>query len=205
MKYLLIAILTFFSFLACYSQTNSKITKEDAAKVLEQLSHEIEKAYLYSEKAERINIRLSKYAIELDNMTQTEIQVFVGKVNTILFDESSDHHLKFYYDPDKFKIFQNENQGIIDSLEREQYRRVNFGVQKVEILSSNIGLLRLNKFQQIEDVKEVIQGAMMMLANSDAIIIDLRINGGGDGRTKEFLESFFLTQEQFLKRENQEF
>jgi hypothetical protein len=117
-----------------------------------------------------------------------------------MYDVTSDYHLKFYYDLPKFETFQNNNETIIDSLEREQYRMVNFGVQKVENLTNNIGLLRLNKFQQYDDVQEVLLGAMMTLANSDAIIIDLRINGGGDGRTKEYLEAFFLSREKFFHR-----
>jgi len=35
------------------------------------------------------------------------------------------------------------------------------------------------------------------------VIIDLRINGGGDGRTKEYLEVFFMSKEDFFNRETE--
>lgn len=52
----------------------------------------------------------------------------------------------------------------------------------------------MNKFQQLEHVEPTLRGTMLMLSNADALIIDLRINGGGDGRTEELLRSFFYPQ-----------
>ncbi len=82
----------------------------------------------------------------------------------------------------------------MNSLEKEQYRKVNFGIQKFEILGGNIAYLKFNKFQQLDDVQEVLMGAVQMMSNADGVILDLRNNGGGDGRTKEFLTFYFTFQ-----------
>ncbi len=187
-----------------YAQSNT-IKGHNAAELVEQLSKHVVADYLYPERAEKIKVSLTKYKNRLKKNQIVEIAQFTDDVNTLLFDATGDHHLKFYYDPEKFEVFQNKNQAIIDSLEREQFRKINFGVQKVENLTNNIGLLRLNKFQNFDDAKEVLQGAAMLLANSDAVIIDLRINRGGDGKTKEYLEAFFLTEQQFFNRETEFF
>jgi hypothetical protein len=201
MKHLISAILVLSFSLFGYGQSASTILGNDAVGIIDSLSDKLLSGYLYPEKAKKIVTLLQDHKFQLSSTQQLETKKFVNQVNTIMFDVTSDHHLKFYYDPEKFETFLSANESIIDSIEREQYRRINFGVQKLENLTNNIGLLRLNKFQQYEDVREVILGAMMVLANSDAVIIDLRINGGGDGRTKEYLESFFLSEKAFFSRE----
>lgn len=203
MKHLFTSILSFSFFLFGYGQSTPSILGSDAVEIIDELSNKLLSDYLYPKKAEIITKRLNDYRPQLISNELFEIKVFTDSINSIMFDVTSDHHLKFYYDPPKFETFHTNNETIIDSLEREQFRRVNFGVQKVENLTNNIGLLRLNKFQQYDDVQEVLLGAMMTLANSDAIIIDLRINGGGDGRTKEYLEAFFLSREKFFHRETE--
>lgn len=203
MKHLFTSILAFSFFLFGYGQSTPSIMGNDAVEIIDELSTKILSDYLYPKKAEIIATRLNNYRNQLISNEMIETKVFTDDVNAIMFDATKDHHLKFYFDQQKFEIFQEKNQTIIDSLERELYRRVNFGVQKVENLINNIGLLRLNKFQQYEDVQEVLLGAMMTLANSDAVIIDLRINGGGDGRTMEYLEAFFLSKEEYFNRETE--
>lgn len=200
MKHFITAVLISYSLFG-YGQSASTILGKDATVILDSLSDKLLSGYLYPEKSKKIVALLQDHKFQLSSTQQLDTRKFVDEVNTIMFDVTSDHHLKFYHDPEKFETFLSANESIIDSIEREQYRRVNFGVQKLENLTNNIGLLRLNKFQQYEDVQEVILGAMMVLANSDAVIIDLRINGGGDGRTKEYLESFFMSEKAFFSRE----
>lgn len=68
--------------------------------------------------------------------------------------------------------------------EREQARafgrRVNFGFERVERLDGNVGYLELRSFGfDTADVRDVAAAAFNYLGNTDALIIDLRRNGGG--------------------------
>jgi len=73
----------------------------------------------------------------------------------------------------------------------------NYGFEKVERLSGNIGYLDLRVFDdpRNEDAKATAEGAMAFLANSDAIIIDVRKNKGGTGAMANLLESYFFSNE----------
>jgi len=73
----------------------------------------------------------------------------------------------------------------------------NYGFEKVERLSGNIGYLDLRVFDdpRNEDAKATAEGAMAFLANSDAIIIDVRKNKGGTGAMANLLESYFFYDE----------
>jgi retinol-binding protein 3 len=67
--------------------------------------------------------------------------------------------------------------------EREKMREFaaarNFGFERIERLEGNIGYLDLRGFMPTEIAGETCAAAMNFLANSDALILDLRKNGGG--------------------------
>ena len=56
---------------------------------------------------------------------------------------------------------------------------INFGFEKVERLPGNVGYLELRGFFPAEFGGDTAAAAMNFLANTDALIIDLRQNGGG--------------------------
>jgi hypothetical protein len=64
-------------------------------------------------------------------------------------------------------------------------RRSNFGVRRVAILSGNVGYLDVRSFYRAGESREAIGAAMRFLRNADAVVVDLRENGGGapDGAT----------------------
>ncbi|MGD9344908.1 MAG: S41 family peptidase [Candidatus Aminicenantes bacterium] len=65
----------------------------------------------------------------------------------------------------------------------------NKGFAKLEWMEGNIGYLDIRRFYYFSDVRDMVIGAVEFLSNADAIIIDLRENGGGSG---EYLSSYFL-------------
>jgi len=73
-----------------------------------------------------------------------------------------------------------------------QMGRANFGFRKVEILDGNIGYLRLDGFYPAEFAGPAAQAAFQFLANVDALIIDLRWNGGGEPSTVALVASYIL-------------
>ena len=71
-------------------------------------------------------------------------------------------------------------------------RRDNFGVQRVEVLPGNIGYLNLTSLYRPDEAREAITAAFRLLQNSDAIILDLRNNGGGSPETAVLVLSYFF-------------
>ena len=72
-----------------------------------------------------------------------------------------------------------------------QLRKSNYNFRKVEIMRGNVGYLDLRSFVDLNYSKETAVAAMNFLANSDAVIIDLRHNPGGFVNLKIFLTSYF--------------
>lgn len=67
-----------------------------------------------------------------------------------------------------------------------------FGIAKVEVLDGNIGYVDIRGFHQVDLVREGIADAMAKIADTKALIVDLRKNGGGDPATVAFVTSYLF-------------
>lgn len=76
-------------------------------------------------------------------------------------------------------------------------RRINHGIRGVEVLPGNIGYLDLRQFAHFDPedpqapARQSIDAALELLAHVDALIIDLRDNGGGSPAMVGYLSSAF--------------
>ncbi len=75
---------------------------------------------------------------------------------------------------------------------RAQLERANCAFERVERLSGNIGYLKFDGFVDPEVCGATASAALNFLANVDALIIDLRENGGGDPNMVAFVASYLF-------------
>lgn len=73
-----------------------------------------------------------------------------------------------------------------------QMARRNFAFDAVEILPGNIGYIELRGFAPIAPAEATARAALEFVAHTDAVIFDLRRNGGGDPSMVQYLTSHFL-------------
>ncbi len=122
----------------------------------------------------------------------TSPQVFANRITGVL-DVISDWHLWVNFQdqpiPEDFVSWR-----FSDKTEREVHlRRRNFGFEKVERLSGNVGYIELREFYYEESVSErALADVMHLMRFTDGLIIDLRRNGGGDPAMVDLLASYFL-------------
>lgn len=77
-------------------------------------------------------------------------------------------------------------------------RRDNYAFRKVEVLPGNIGYLRFDLFMDQPEAKTIATAAMEFLHNCDAVIFDLRSNGGGSPEMIRFITSYFVPSKTHL-------
>jgi C-terminal processing protease CtpA/Prc len=77
---------------------------------------------------------------------------------------------------------------------RKQMERTNCGFEKVELLPGNIGYLKFNMFADPEVCGPTAVAAMNFLANVEAIIFDLRENGGGDPKMIALISTYLFSE-----------
>jgi hypothetical protein len=71
-------------------------------------------------------------------------------------------------------------------------RRQNFGFAEVSLLAGNIGYVDLRQFSPIEPAEPTARAALEFIANTDAVVFDVRQNGGGAPSMVQYLISHFL-------------
>lgn len=82
--------------------------------------------------------------------------------------------------------------------ERDYMQYANYGFIKVERLDGNVGLIKLNQFYYADVAGPTAVAAMNFLGHSDALIFDLRENGGGDPSMIQLLTSYLYEEPQHL-------
>jgi len=76
-----------------------------------------------------------------------------------------------------------------------QLKKANYAFQEVKRLNGNIGYLKMTAFLDPELAGPTVAAAMTFLANTDALVIDLRENGGGDAAMGALFASYFFSGE----------
>ena len=125
------------------------------------------------------------------------VQPFLKELSSDLETLSNDRHVNVFYDPVRVKQINAESNATANTsvyapefIERAKYE--NYMFRKVERLDGNLGYLKFNSFVDTGLSKSTLTAAMNFVANSAALIIDLRQNGGGDAKTCQLLLGYFL-------------
>ena len=84
---------------------------------------------------------------------------------------------------------------------REYGRRINWGLVKAERLDGNVGYLEIRSFEfdgKLADSS--LAAAMAFLGNTDALILDVRRNGGGEPSYVALVCSYFMAPNVLINR-----
>lgn len=108
---------------------------------------------------------------------------------------SRDKHLQLYYDPKPGPMLGTMVRGArrppLSAADSLRMARSNYFLDRVERLEGNVGYLKISQFVTTDFSREAAAAAMAFLANSDAVILDLRGNNGGAPDLVDFILSYF--------------
>lgn len=161
----------------------------DATSVVTELADLMNQNYVYPEHGEAMHTLLM---IKLNNgeydhyETQKELaSALDADLKSVIFDK----HIRVSFDPERAEQIQNrDTNGGREPL-------ANSGFEKVEILENNIGYLDLRGFVDIRFAEDDAIPVMDKLIQADAIIFDLRHNGGGSPSMIRFISSYIFGDE----------
>lgn len=121
-------------------------------------------------------------------------QDFAERLTHDLQSISHDRHMRVFMAPPMSMANDKEDTAEREARFLHQDARNNFGFVKVERLSGNVGYLDLRGFSPAQFGGTTAVAAMNFLANTDAVIIDLRKNGGGDPSMIQLISSYFFKE-----------
>lgn len=167
---------------------------KEAAEAVGLAARQIEEDYVDSALARTIAARLRKEAQALRRGGKRG-DALAEELTQLLRTLSSDAHFRFGYSEEAMpeNVFAPKPGGEAEAAARTA-RINNFGVLKAERLPGNIGLLDLDQFTDPALMRTPLGAAMELLKNCDALIVDLRYNGGGHARGAALAVSYFLPE-----------
>lgn len=177
---------TFFSIVPLAAQDRDQPDRTiDAAErraVIDGVIDRLKQAYVFPdtaiamERAVRARQRRGAY----DRLTSS--RALADSLTAHLQAVSRDRHLRVRYsfEPLPVRSDHDEPDPALRAQARTFGERVNFGFERVERLAGNVGYLELRSFGfEVDDMRDVAAAAFTFLGNTDALIIDVRRNGGG--------------------------
>jgi hypothetical protein len=180
-------------------QPDLPIDARRSREVVEGAVKKLNQAYVFPETAKKVETELCK-RLEKNEYDQVKsAQKLADLLTEQLQAVSKDKHLRVFYSHEPLPDEPKDQGSAADRARTEQMlefgRTVNFGFEKTDRLEGNVGYLELNMFFPAALGGQTAAAAMNLLANTDALIIDLRKNGGGEPGMVALLCSYLFDPE----------
>ena len=188
-----------FLFVLIASQVNAQASKQSTVNInelIQSITDSLSKHYIFPEKAVIISnylesqLKKNSYNALLDKPERLAEQI-MQDIKVV----HHDPHMRIKFDPgfvpqEIYKPTPENNERV-----KKYWKENNYTFKKVEILPGNIGYLPFDLFtDDIEAAKPTIKAALIFIANTRALIIDLRNNMGGSPQMVSQLESYFFKE-----------
>jgi len=165
------------------------LTEGQRADAVREIETVIRQYYVFADLREPIVKRLET-ARTAGRYDVNDPVLFARRVSEDLKAVSDDGHLYLRYDPAEFVAANAPSDGEADlaALRRERAIRTHYGLTRMAILAGNIRYLKITGFQWVPDgsTAHAYDEAAAFLADGDAVIVDLRGNGGGESDAADY-------------------
>jgi retinol-binding protein 3 len=169
-----------------------KIDAATRARVIDGAVAALNELYVFPETAKKMEEALRARQKKGEYNAVEDADAFAELLTDHLQQVSRDKHLRVNFSPAVLPKDQAQRDPDADARMRAQMLRDNCLFEKAERLSSNIGYLKFNAFLNPEVCGPTAVAAMNFLGNVDAIIFDLRDNGGGDPKMVAFISTYLF-------------
>ncbi|SEN86127.1 Peptidase family S41 [Duganella sp. CF517] len=177
-----------------FAAEDTPLNAADRAAIVQTLAAKINANYIDPTKAGSIGTAIIRKNSEGGYTSAVGATAFSAALKQDLREFSGDMH----FGAGRYEGF-NESSGpeeapsraVIDERRNAAARR-GYEIEKIERLPGNIGYIELRRFAGVEYVGAAYAAALSLLSGTDALILDLRRNGGGDPASVAYLMSHFL-------------
>jgi hypothetical protein len=162
--------------------------------VVEGVAKRLEEDYVFPDVAAKMAKAVQGHLADKGYDSIKTGQDLAAALTRELQEVSKDKHLRLMCSTEKLPKRPPEAGPTAEEKARQRLltQKTNGGYRKVERLAGNVGYLELDNFQHAAAAAEPAAAAMNFLANTDALIIDLRRNGGGSPHGVALLCSYLF-------------
>jgi hypothetical protein len=168
------------------------------ARVIDAAAAKLDELYVFPETAKNMGeaVRAHHKRGAYDGVDES--RAFAALLTEHLREVSRDKHLNVSYSPMTVPEVEAEPTDEDKAKMRAQMESVNCGFKESKVLDGNIGYLKFNFFGDAEVCGAKATEAFAPLAGVDALIIDLRQNGGGQPEMVAFVSSYLFAKRTHL-------
>ena len=188
-----LAVLVLLSPAVARPDLSSRIDAKHQAQILRELASKFEEHYWSIERGKRIAAYLRAKASTNAYRNLQDSGQFALQVSRDLWALTNDYHLRLKYSSERVTgddLHTTPPNAPSQARFARQAQRRNQGFDDVRWLPGNLGYLDLRAFYPAMNAGPKLASAMRLLANTDALIIDLRFNHGGEPDMAELLLSY---------------
>lgn len=169
------------------------ITAAQRHAVIATLDAKLQSTYVFPDVARTVAAKLRERDAAGAYAAANDTEAFAQALSKDLREFGRDRHFNVNFDPG----FRERPPVAVPSREeieegRAAVSRRGFGIDSIARLPGNVGYLELRGFGPTELVGEALTAALTVLSGTDALIIDLRRNGGGEPATVAHVMSHFF-------------
>jgi hypothetical protein len=170
-----------------------KIDAATRAKVIDGAVAALNDTYVFPETAKKMEEAVRAHQQKGDYDAIFDGDDFAKRLTDDFQAISHDKHLHMMFTPAALPDFDDQKPDPKrEAEEHKQMEHLNCGFKKAEVLEGNVGYLKFDFFADPAICGPTVVAAMNFLANVDAIIFDLRENGGGDPKMVAFVSSYLF-------------
>jgi hypothetical protein len=174
------------------SENDPPVDKAAKTVIIDKVTEALNEIYVFPDKAKAMETLVRKNLEAGKYKSITSLALFTQQLTQDLRSVCHDRHLAVmpFVPPPAGEQGPSGDGGR----DRADPRYQNYGFRKLEILPGNIGYLDLRMFADAGAAGDTAVAAMNFLAHCDAVIFDLRRNGGGSPSMIQLITSYFFEE-----------
>lgn len=183
--------------LALTSRSPSDFSKQEKKQTIDSLLTHLDQNYVFPQKAREVVVTVQEKFADGSYDSINDPSAFAAALHSDINAILNDAHFRIRYSERVLPIRKEAGEPSPAEIAEfnEIVRRLNAGIDKVERMPCNIGYIEVHSFQAGGEIARPAQAAFQFLVGTDALIIDLRRNGGGRPDAIQILCSYLFPEE----------
>lgn len=171
------------------------LNRSEKESAVQSISKLLSDNYIFPDVAKEMGKYIQAKLSNKDYDKLSDPMKFAEELTKDLQSISKDKHIGVMYNPEQIKKMKKSDNTDRSEEFKQQMEKENYGFRKVERLSGNIGYIDFRYFGSGENIRDKVASVMGFVEDCNALIFDMRYNGGGDPTGIQVISSYLFGEQ----------